>query len=556
MLTRTTFLLLLVLTLLLGTASFFLHQSDYPLTYDEGDYWVAINSGMWTNWTDSDDLPLSDFVEMGLGAIKDPDSRARLSDYIRSSGSTMFYRHHHPPLAFYPAIALRPFVHSLPLQWQLRLANLFWLLVWTIALGLIGWRYAEARTPAIILVPASAAWAMAVVGYNMHLPFGLLASLFFFCWYLYEVHGHTGLRRAAQFLLAACFATVEYGMFLLFFILLWGLIAFWKSREKKLFLRSALISAGWVLLFFAILWPAGVFGLKLLKSWAFVMYIALFRLGAEPVAFTGWWELLIGKWNSNPLELLLLILLLFSVLIRWRELLRRGSLFAASGFILALLYLQINPTLVYRWYLFPAFAVGFMLFGSVVGREKREKREEKGEEEAEAGEEELYRRGAQRRAEGFIMKEGDSGYSRTSAVGWTAGPVRPGVFGASWERVRSTSTGRALFAACVGIILFLAAIKLVPEPDYSELKQLHQIIEQVNPTYLTVARGLQPQLRPYLPEARFITYHDVAFPGMSLPDSIPLWRSRGFVLIPKGLPIGKNHPDGEVGGYEYFVKDR
>ena len=47
------------------------------------------------------------------------------------------------------------------------------------------------------------------------------------------------------------------------------------------------------------------------------------------------------------------------------DLLRRGSLFAASGFIAALLYLQINPTLVYRWYLFPAFAVGFLFLGHV-----------------------------------------------------------------------------------------------------------------------------------------------------------------------------------------------
>lgn len=501
MLTRPVYLSLLLLALLLGAASFFLHQSDYPLTYDEGDYWVAINSGMWTNWTDADDISIIAFARMGYGAIRDPGARARLSDYIRSSGSTMFYRHYHPPLAFYPAIAMRPFVQSLPLQWQLRLANLFWLLVWIAVLALLGWRYAEARTPVVVLIPASSAWAMAVVGYNMHLPFGLLASLFFFCWYLYEVHGHAGLRRAAQFFLAASFATVEYGMFVFFIILLWGLIAFWKSGEKKLFLRRAIISAGWVLLFLAILWPAGLINLNLLKSWTYVMYIALFRLGAEPVAFTGWWNLLIEKWNSNPIELLLLIVLLLAVLIRGRELLRRGSLFAASGFILALLYLQLNPTLVYRWYLFPAFAVGFLLFGSVVsGRTER----------------------------------------------WKNGKME------GWKDVR---TGGAM-AAGVGVLLFLGAWVLVPEPDYSELKQLHRIVEQARPSYLTIPRSTLPQLTPYLPHARIVSYHDVTYEAMNLADSIPLWRSRGFVLIPKGLSMGENDPDGEVGGFVYFGERR
>ncbi len=488
MLTRTTFLTLLLAALLLGTASFFLHQSDYPLTYDEGDYWVAVGSGMWTNWTDSDDMSIVEFVRMGMGAVKDPDARARLSDYIRSSGSTMFYRHYHPPLAFYPAIALRPFVGSLPLHWQLRLANLFWLALWIAALALIGWKYAEARTAAAILVPASSAWAMAVVGFNMHLPFGLLASLFFFCWYLYDVHGHTALRRLAQFFLAASFATVEYGMFVLFFIVLWGAIAFWRSTEKKLFLRRALASAGWVLLFLAILWPAGVISLNLLKSWAYVMYIALFRLGAEPVAFTGWWNLIIEKWNANPLELGLLIALLIGILARWRELLRRGSLFAASGFILALLYLQINPTLVYRWYLFPAFAVGFLFFGTVIIGE-------------------------------MLKKDG----------------------------------ARAIAAAAVGVVLFLAAWVLVPEPDYSSLKQLHRLVEQVRPSSLTIPRSVLPQLTPYLPGAAIVSYHDVAYADMQLADSIPLWRSRGFVLIPEGHDTGENFPDGKVAGYMYFL---
>lgn len=493
MLSRPAFRYVLLAALLLGTASFFLHQSDYPLTYDEGDYWVAVHAGLWANWTDADDISIVEFARMGIGAVKDPAARARLSDYIRSSGSTMFHRHYHPPLAFYPAIALRPAVQSLPLHWQLRLANLFWLFVWIAALALLGRRYAEARSAALLLVPASAAWAMAVVGFNMHLPFGLLASLFFLCWYLYEEHGHAGLRRAAQFFLAASFATVEYGMFVLFFILLRGLLAFRKSGEKKLFLRRALASAGWVLLFLAILWPAGVINLNLLKSWVFVIYIALFRLGGEAVAFQGWLNLVLEKWNANPVELLLLAALLVAVLARWRALLRRGSLFAAAGFILALLYLQINPTLVYRWYLFPAFAVGFLLFGHVVmsGEDRK----------------------------GWKGREG-----------WTG----PGV------------------SIAFAVLLFLAAWTLVPEPDYSELKQLHRIVDAANPTHITLPRSVLPQLRPYHPDATFVSYHDAAMAGMKLADSIPVWRAKGLVIVPKTGETEREGAVAETDGYVIF----
>ena len=492
---RSHFFLLLFLALLLGAGSFFKHQSNYPLTYDEGDYWVAAGNGFWNNWTDADDIGIVEFVSMGLGAVRDPESRARLSDYIRSAGSTMFYRHYHPPLAFYPAIALKSVTGGLPLHWQLRLANLFWLAVWIAALALLGWRYRELRSPALLLLPASAAWAMAVVGYNMHLPFGLLASLFFLCWYLYEEHGHTGLKRAAQFFLATSFATVEYGMFVFAFIVLWGLIAFFRSKEKRRFLRDAAATAGWVLLFLLLLWPAGVLGLGLLKSWTFVIYVALFRLGGEPGAFAGWWTLIVEKWNANPFELLLLLVLLGAVLLRWRRLLSRGSLFAASGFVLALLYLQINPALVYRWYLFPAFSVGFVLFGYDV----MERREEKGER------------------------------------------------GESWRKAVLPAV------TVLSVLLFLAAWWVVPEPDYTELRRINTLVTTVKPRVLVTPRSLLPQLRPYLPDAEIVSYHDVAYPERALADSIPLWRARGLVIVPASDSL-RVTPDGVIGGYQYFLR--
>lgn len=497
---RSHFLLLLALALVLGTASFFMHQSDYPLTSDEGDYLVAVRNGFWANWTDNDDIPISTFVQKGLDAVRGRAVRSELSDFIRSQNSTMFHRHQHPPLAFYPAIALQPFTTGLPLQWQLRLANLFWLLLWAAVLAWLGWRWPEARTLFFVLLPASAAWAMAVVGYNMHIPFGLLAALFLLCWYLYDKHGATALKRAAQLLLAGAFATVEYGIFLLGLLALWGAIAFWKSGDKKRFFRDALASAGWVLLFFVLLWPAGLLALGLAKSWVFQAYIALFRLSAEPVVFHGWWELLLDKWNANPVELLLLFVLLAATLWRWRALLRHGSLFVASGFILALLYLQLNPALVYRWYLFPAFAVAFVFLGHVVMVERGKGKGERGEEK-------------ERRTAGVVPL----GFSATA------------------------------------IVLFLAAWALVPEPDYSELKDIHRLLRETRPKAVVIPRSLLPPLRPYLPETDITSHHDVAFPDMALGDSITQWRQRALVITPVGVDADTLAADGTIGNYRYFL---
>jgi hypothetical protein len=446
---------------------------------------------MWTNWTDGDDIPVTEFVRLGIGALRDPESRSRLSDYIRSSGSTVFYRHYHPPMAFYPVIALRPFLASLPLQWQLRVGNLVWLLLWTLALALIGWRCAAARTPAAILVPVSAAWAMAVVGFNTHVPFGLTASLFFFVWYLYELEGRLWQKRVAQLLLAASFATVAYGMFLLFAIALRGLHEFWTSGEKARLLRSAAASAGWTLLFLALLWPGGVFGLGLLKNWVFTIYIALFRLGGEPAAFAGWWTLLIEKWNANPLELLFLLFLLGVMFRHWRDTLRRSSHSAAVVLLLILLYLQINPALVYRWYLFPAFAIGFLLFGHAA----------------------------------VIVR---------------------------LARHQHTETRLLPIAVATAAIMFIAASILVEEPDYSELRQIHRIIDAQQPAELIIPRSLLPQLRPYHPHTPITSHHDIAYGGMSLSDSLPTWTKRALVILPKPNTPHSPSPDVETEGYSFY----
>jgi hypothetical protein len=128
-------------------------------------------------------------------------------------------------------------------------------------------------------------------------------------------------------------------------------------------------SAGWVAIFILIFWPAAIISVNLLKNWVFTIYIALFRLSEEAAVFGNVIDLLFEKWNSSPLELLLLLALLVFFALRPRLLLRYGSVFIAVGIVLALLYLQVNPALVYRWYLFPVFAIGFFFLAEVAARE-------------------------------------------------------------------------------------------------------------------------------------------------------------------------------------------
>jgi hypothetical protein len=358
-----------LLALVFGVAGFFVHQADYPLTYDEGDYYFAVQKGFWANWTDHDDIPVADFISMGVSALRDAESRARLSDQIRASETTIFYRHYHPPLAFYPAIALSPFTGALALHWQLRLANLFWLLFWILCITVIAWKYDYARSPMLLLLPASAAYAMAVVGYNMHLPFGMMLTLFLYCLYLYELGGDTTLLRAAEFFFVATLLSVAYGMFIVFLVVLVLVWRLYRSGAKARFLRRLMRSTAWVALFILILWPAAFINLSLIKNWVFVMYIAVFRLSAETAVYGDVLALLFGKWNASPLELLLVPVVLISIAARIRRLSGHASVFIATGLVLILLYLQVNPTLVYRWYLFPAFAVMLFFLTEVITRE-------------------------------------------------------------------------------------------------------------------------------------------------------------------------------------------
>jgi hypothetical protein len=478
MLRRRTHILLAVAALALGTMSFFIQQSEYPLTYDEGDYYRAVQRGLWMNMTDADELPLPQFLRLGFAAIRDPRSRAALSDRARNAGSTMFLRHYHAPLAFYPAIALRPLVRSLPLPAQLRLANLFWVWLWVIVLAVALRGEDAARATVILLLPASTSLGLAVVGFNMHLPFGVLISLFLYFWQRYEESRETRDERLAVLFLAAAVVTVEYGLFICMLLAAWLAWRFVRTSDRRALLHRTFVRAVWMILFLVLLWPAGVLQLNLLRSWAFVAYIALFRLGSERAAFAGWQELVFGKWNASPVELLLMAALLVWACWQWRRTLTRGSTAVAVGFILALFLLQRSPALVYRWYLFPAFAVAFL------------------------------------------------GLARTAVAHFAA---------RSAER---RSFGYLTFAVPVlAVAMFLVSTVVIKKPAYPEIERMHAILRKAPQREVVLPRSICPQLLPYFPDRRLRNYHDEAFAAMDIDDSLRVWLPRCLVILPASVPF-------------------
>ena len=485
-----TVLILALLSLLAGTTSFLVHTGSHPLTYDEGDYYRAVQNGFLVNWTDSDDISIVRFVDMGLRAVRSAESRAELSNYIRSAGSTMFLRHYHPPLAFYPAILLRPFLRTASLPMQLRAANLFWVYLFVIVLAIYFIRSGRDYPAVMLLVPVSASLGSALIGFNMHLPFGVLAALFFFFWYEHERFGGRGLRIASLMFLAGALVTVEYGMFLIAFIAAQRFLVLLRARGHRAgLLRSWLRSAAVLLLIMLVLWPAGVLQLNLLKSYAFVAYISMFRLAGEPVAFNGILDMLLSKWNPSVVELLLLPILLAAMVLRVKKVVRSGSAAVALMFVLSLLYLQKNPTLVYGWYLFPAYAVLFLPIAQ------------------------------------FVLVE----YGRSLP-----------------KRVADI-----VLSGCV-VLMFVMSIATARQPDYSELEQLHQVVAGQPDTPLIIPRSLEPQLLPYYPRRDIRSLHDAALEEMQIEDSLAAWREHAIVILPEAS-VRQDESGRKVGSYRVWM---
>ena len=200
----------------------------------------------------------------------------------------------------------------------------------------------------------------------------------------------------------------------------------------------------------------------------------MFRLGAEPVAFTGVLDILLSKWNSSLLELAMLTAFLLMLIGKWKSVLRQGSLAVALGFSIALLYLQTNPTLVYRWYLFPAFTVAFLLYATWSVRE--------------------------------------------------------------WPALKRLTSLPA--TVLLSVLMFIIAVAAVEKPEYDELKEIHKIVSSMPAENIVLPRSIHPQLRPYYPQRHLRSHHDLAFGGMSIRDSLRLWTQSALVILPAAVEVG------------------
>ena len=72
-----------------------------PYGYDESDYMFDASFGYYVNWIDAGTLPITDFVQLGLGRGADPKQRVALSQMVRNSSDPVIYRHWHGPLYSY-----------------------------------------------------------------------------------------------------------------------------------------------------------------------------------------------------------------------------------------------------------------------------------------------------------------------------------------------------------------------------------------------------------------------------------------------------------------------
>ena len=158
-----------------------------------------------------------------------------------------------------------------------------WMLVWVFLYVLICRRYNEVFSWWALLLPASASFAMAVSGFNMHIAFGCMMSLFLLMWRVWEIRPDDAFARfGTLFLLALTMSCVEYSLFLLAFGGLWLMWQLFKSTTRQRFLREHLANTGFVVLCMSVFWFGGVAGLGLAKSYAYTAYIGLFRFTPSP----------------------------------------------------------------------------------------------------------------------------------------------------------------------------------------------------------------------------------------------------------------------------------
>lgn len=433
--------------------------SDDILSYDEGDYFQAAKKGFFVNWYDADDISISEFVQMGIEAFRGTKSVQQLSDEFRKDDITIFLRHNHSPVALYPFFIVESLKLGLPIEKQMRLTNLIWVYIWLIIILILFLKFPQISSPWFILIPISSNLSISMSYFNMHIPFGLMSSLGFYCWYYYEKEpNEKWFRILAIFFISTAIVCVEYSLFLLGALILWCAQYLLFSSERKKFLKSCFMNLVIGFSFIIILWPASIFKLNLLKSYSHQIYMSIFRISKlETSPFNSFWNMIFWKWSPSIFELIILIFIFSVVVFLIVKKNKSSSLFVSFILLSIIMFLQLNPNLTLRWYLFPVFIIAYFVLVPIILSEVTELKLQQ-------------------------------------------------------------KTNQMLFLLCFSLVIFfnLASSR---EKEYSETKEIKIKISEVNYSNIILPRSLFPQLRNYI-NGNVIDYHDKLFENKFFLDSL------------------------------------
>lgn len=310
---------------------------DGPFYYDEADYRYAANQGFLANWTDTPSLPIGEFLAAGWQARQGGGNRTSLSRLIRDANDIHSYRHWHGPLYFQLIANITSASESENRQsavWFIlagALVALFggrllfgerqgW---WVGAFGALAWALSATLLRTLEVAPHT---LFAVVSCAAMTALGIAASQHRRdAWWI-----GIGLTALSFCVMELAFAGIASAL----------LTGFLYRRELSLSLRdiglSLLVFAGTVLVF----WPGTIFTLSFIRSYAAMVYLAVFRANA-------WGDLTLAQaWGirllDTPLEWILILLgaiLFFRVSPRLRAAVLPSAVF---GLVMFLATLRVN----------------------------------------------------------------------------------------------------------------------------------------------------------------------------------------------------------------------
>jgi Dolichyl-phosphate-mannose-protein mannosyltransferase len=306
---------LLILTLT-GTVFTLTSMNTIPshrFSYDEADYVFAASKGLYANYVDQHSISFLTFLENGVAAVRGLNSRIALSEFIRQSQDTPFYRHYHGPLYFY-WLRFSALLGG-DSEYRLRLATLA-LHVVSFAAIYLGCVivFKNEILPAMVssflllLSPSNIKTASQITPHAMYV-LTVIVSLFAIARLLQT----RNLKYLSFTTVSLCFAVIaiEYALLLL----LTCVFCLFLNRENlfagcsRSQIIGILLKQG--LIFITILvvfWPGGLIKLTVLKNYLFFSYFTLFR--GDSYGTRGFLELWWWRVTESPFEYVVLLSLL------------------------------------------------------------------------------------------------------------------------------------------------------------------------------------------------------------------------------------------------------